>query len=56
MEQKIAVITGADGGMGREITAAVAAAGYQLVMVCYTQAHGESVKNELIQRTGKQNI
>ena len=56
MEQKIAVITGADGGMGREITAAVAEAGYQVVMVCYTKEKGEKVKNELIQRTGNQNI
>ena len=28
MERKLAVITGADGGMGKEITRAVAEAGY----------------------------
>ena len=56
MEQKIAVITGADGGMGREITAAVAEAGYHVVMVCYTKEKGEKVKNELIHRTGNPNI
>ncbi len=29
MKQKLAVITGADGGMGMEITCAVATAGYK---------------------------
>lgn len=29
MERKLAVITGADGGMGTEITRAVACAGYE---------------------------
>ena len=32
MKQKLAVITGADGGMGMEITRAVAAAGYKVIM------------------------
>lgn len=31
MKQKLAVITGADGGMGMEITRAVAAAGYKVI-------------------------
>lgn len=30
----LAVITGADGGMGMEITRAVATAGYQVIMAC----------------------
>lgn len=34
MKQKLAVITGADGGMGMEITRAVAIAGYKVIMVC----------------------
>ena len=32
-EEKWAIITGADGGMGTEITRAVAEAGYQLAIV-----------------------
>ena len=32
MERKLAVITGADGGMGTEITRAVACAGYDVIM------------------------
>lgn len=36
MEQrKLAIITGADGGMGTEITREVAKAGYRVVMACY---------------------
>ena len=34
MKQGIAVITGADGGMGTEITRAVAEAGYSIIMGC----------------------
>lgn len=34
MERKLAVITGADGGMGTEITRAVALAGYRVIMAC----------------------
>ena len=33
MKQKLAVITGADGGMGMEITRAVATAGYKVVIL-----------------------
>ena len=36
-EEKWAIITGADGGMGTEITRAVAAAGYHVIMACYRQ-------------------
>ena len=34
MEKKLAIITGADGGMGTEITRAVALAGYRILMAC----------------------
>ena len=33
-EMKWAIITGADGGMGTEITRAVAKAGYRIIMAC----------------------
>ena len=36
MERKLAVITGADGGMGTEITRAVALAGYRVIMPVVT--------------------
>lgn len=34
-EQKWAIITGTDGGIGTEITRAVATAGYRIVMACH---------------------
>ena len=42
-----AVITGADGGMGSEITKSVAAAGYEVVMLCYDAKSGEACRNRI---------
>ena len=56
MEQGIAVITGADGGMGTEITRAVAEVGYPIVMVCYTTTKGEKIRNQIIESTGNKEI
>ncbi len=53
---KLAIITGADGGMGTEITRAVALAGYDVIMVCYTLFKGEQRKNQLILETGNPSI
>ena len=53
---KLAIITGADGGMGTEITRAVAQAGYHVIMLCYTLFKGEERKNQLILETGNPNI
>ena len=38
---KLAVITGADGGMGKEITRAVAEAGYHVIKLCNNLYKGE---------------
>lgn len=53
---KLAIITGADGGMGTEITRAVAQAGYHTIMLCYTLFKGEERKNQLILETGNEDI
>lgn len=53
---KTAIITGADGGMGTEITKAVAKAGYTVYMICYTSEKGENKKEQIIQETGNSNI
>lgn len=52
--EKLAVITGADGGMGTEITRAVAQAGYRVVMACYHPEKGRGVCERLKAETGNE--
>ena len=54
--KKTAIITGADGGMGTEITRAVAQADYHVIMLCYTAFKGEERKSQLILETGNKDI
>lgn len=54
--RKLAVITGADGGMGTEITRAVAKAGYDVIMLCNVLFKGEERKNRLVLDTGNRHI
>ena len=51
-EVRWAIITGADGGMGTEITRAVAEAGYHVLMACYQPKKAEGVRQQLIKETG----
>lgn len=52
MEKMLAVITGADGGMGTEITRAVALAGYRVIMACYDVEKAEVKRRQLMKETG----
>ena len=52
MKQKLAVITGADGGMGMEITRAVATAGYKVVMACRDPEIAEEKRQLIMRETG----
>ena len=52
MKQKLAVITGADGGMGREITRAVATAGYKVIMACRDPEIAEEKRQLIMRETG----
>lgn len=45
---KLAVITGADGGMGTEITCAVAQAGYRVIMASCRKQKAEAVRRTLM--------
>lgn len=56
MRKGLAIITGADGGMGTEITRAVALAGYCVVMACYNAEKAEVKRRLLIEETGNANI
>ena len=46
---KLAVITGADGGMGTEITRTVALAGYRVIMASCRLSKAEEVRHKLLQ-------
>ena len=52
-EMKWAIITGADGGMGTEITRAVAKAGYRIIMACYHPQKAEVVRERFEQGNRK---
>ena len=49
---KLAVITGADGGMGMEITRYVALAGFRVIMICHHRNEAEKARQILIEETG----
>lgn len=49
---KNAVITGADGGMGCEITKAVAMAGYHVIMACKDPVKGQTKKDQILSEHG----
>ncbi len=53
---KLAIITGADGGMGYEETKEVAMKGYHTIMACYSPKRAEEKCKKLIQETGNSNI
>ena len=55
-EEKWAIITGADGGMGTEITRAVAEAGYHIIMACYRPSKAEPIRQRLVNETGNANL
>ena len=55
-EMKWAIITGADGGMGTEITRAVAKAGYRIIMACYNPKKAEIVREHLSKETGNPDL
>ena len=55
-EEKWAIITVADGGMGTEITRAVAEAGYHIIMACYRPSKAEPIRQRLVNETGNANM
>ena len=55
-ENKWAIITVAVGGMGTEITRAVAKAGYRVIMACHNLRKAELIRRCLMEDTGNQNI
>lgn len=54
--KELAVITGADGGMGRVITLALAKAGYKIIMACLTPAKAQPIMEEIKNISRNNNI
>ena len=49
---KVAIITGADGGMGQEHTRSVAMAGYEVIMACRNTQKAERLSQQIASETG----
>jgi NAD(P)-dependent dehydrogenase (short-subunit alcohol dehydrogenase family) len=49
--KKTAIITGADGGMGSEITRAIAKADYKIIMACFPSENAQKVYSKIKQET-----
>lgn len=56
MEKGIAIITGADGGMGREITLALAKEGFQIIMACKEPDKARTVCDKIKKESGNELI
>ena len=56
MEKGIAIITGADGGMGQEITLALAKDGFQIIMACKEPEKAYPVCERIKQESGNKQI
>lgn len=52
MKGKVVMVTGANAGMGKEISLALARMGAALVMVCRDRGRGEAARKEIILATG----
>lgn len=55
-ETKLAVVTGANSGMGLATTVALAAQGYRVVMVCRDKARGEHALQEARRQSGSHEV
>lgn len=55
-DKKIAIVTGASQGIGKEIAYGLAKRGLHVVMACKNMNEGLRTKNEIIAKTGNQNV
>ncbi len=56
MEKGLAIITGADGGMGQEITIALAKAGYSIIMACKDPEKAISAHERVCRESGNNQV
>lgn len=56
MKGKVVMVTGANAGMGREISLALAGMGANLIMVSRDRARGEAARNDVASATGNREV
>lgn len=56
MEKGIAIVTGADGGMGREITLALANDGFPVIMACKEPAKAQALCDQIRKESGNRQV
>lgn len=56
MSEDLFVVTGANGGMGKAITKAIAETGVPVVMACRNVVRAEKIRDEIIQETGNDKV
>ena len=56
MSGKVVMVTGANSGMGKEISLGLARLGASLVMVCRDSARGETARADVQQQTGNRDV
>ena len=56
MKGKVVMVTGANAGMGKEISLALAGIGANLVMVSRDRVRGEAARNDVVSATGNQHV
>lgn len=54
--EKVAIVTGASQGIGKEIALGLAKRGLHVIMACNNMTEGLRTKNELIEKTGNKNV
>jgi retinol dehydrogenase-13 len=56
IEGKIALVTGANSGLGKATALGLAQTGVRVVMVCRDQIRGEAAQQEIIERSGNTSV
>ncbi|KAF5292429.1 hypothetical protein FQA39_LY13976 [Lamprigera yunnana] len=56
MEQKTIIVTGGNGGIGKEVVKGLAKTGAKIIMACRNQETGRNARDEIIEATGNNSV